>query len=214
MSGYKVRYRGWSSRFDEWVVPARLVEPSENNRQVQEEMLEEAAARRDGLPLALHNMVAKEFLRNKDRSRGNLPLPNFASVAHVHASASTDDRTFAAMKAAILLIEAALPMGAVDNTSKGPWRPEIAQQWRLTVQGAEDAATLMRCVILLEDTITEEWYKTDVGHLRSCLPDRWKALAEASAAALAVRIILLDRGILYGTVDRKRFVDKQPSKKK
>ena len=35
VDGYKVRYTGWSSRFDEWVDPERLVEPSDNNRQVQ-----------------------------------------------------------------------------------------------------------------------------------------------------------------------------------
>lgn len=184
------------------------------NSNEQEEMLEEAASHRDGLPPALNNMVAKDFLRAKDRARGNIPLPNFASVAHVQRGASTDERTFATMKAATLLIEASLPSGAVDNTRTGTWNPELAQQWRLIVEGAEDAATLMRCVILLEDTITEEWYKEDVGHLRSCLPNRWKALGEASSAALALRIILLDRGILYSTVDKKRFVEKAPSGKK
>lgn len=35
VTGYKVEYKGWGERFDEWVVPSRLVEPSENNRQVQ-----------------------------------------------------------------------------------------------------------------------------------------------------------------------------------
>lgn len=177
-------------------------------------MLEEAACQRDGLPLVLNNMVAKEFLRTNNRVRGNIPLPNFASIANVHVGASTDDRTFAVMKAAILLIEAALPVGSVDNTSQGPWSPAVAQQWRLVVERAEDAATLMRCVILLEDTITEEWYKTDVGHLRSCLPNRWKAIGEASAAALATRITLLDRGINYSLIDKKRYVEKERSNKK
>lgn len=35
VNGYRVRYTGWSSRFDEWVEADRLVEPSDNNRQVQ-----------------------------------------------------------------------------------------------------------------------------------------------------------------------------------
>jgi hypothetical protein len=177
-------------------------------------MLEEAASLRDGLPSVLNDMVARGFLWAKDRARGAAPLPDFASVAHVSAGASTDDRTFAMMKAALLLIEAALPIGSVDNTSDGPWKPDTARQWRKVVEGAEGPAKLMRCVILLEDTITEDWYKPDVGHLRSCLPSRWKALGEASAASLAIRIILLDRGILFGTVDRKRYVESTKKKKK
>jgi hypothetical protein len=32
---YRVRYEGWSSRFDEWVDADRVVEPTENNRRVQ-----------------------------------------------------------------------------------------------------------------------------------------------------------------------------------
>lgn len=35
VNGYRVHYKEWSSRFDEWVNPLRVVEPSENNLQVQ-----------------------------------------------------------------------------------------------------------------------------------------------------------------------------------
>lgn len=61
------------------------------------------------------------------------------------------------------------------------------------------------CVILLEDMIGEDWVKPDVGHLRACLPARWKAISECSSSSLAVRITLLDRSIMYNVVDRKRF---------
>ena len=33
--GYRVHYKGWGSRFDEWVESDRVVEPSDNNRRVQ-----------------------------------------------------------------------------------------------------------------------------------------------------------------------------------
>ena len=214
VTGYRVRYKGWSSRFDEWVDKDRLVEPSENNLQVQEEMLEEAAAKRDGLPPALNRMEAISALRKPDRARGNAFLPDFASVAHADAGASSNSRTFAIMKAAVLLIEAALPLGAVDVTSKGSWRPDVAKQWRLMVERAVGPANLLRCVILLEDVITEEWFKPDVGHTRSCLPNRWLALSEASVASLAMRIVLLDRGLLYDIVDTTRFVERPDKKKK
>lgn len=32
---YRVQYNEWSSRFDEWVEPKRIVEPSDNNLLVQ-----------------------------------------------------------------------------------------------------------------------------------------------------------------------------------
>ena len=35
ISGYRIHYTGWSSRFDEWVHPERLLEPSDENLQAQ-----------------------------------------------------------------------------------------------------------------------------------------------------------------------------------
>ena len=35
---YRVHYKGWSSRFDEWVASNRVVEPSVNNKRVQVRM--------------------------------------------------------------------------------------------------------------------------------------------------------------------------------
>jgi hypothetical protein len=33
--GYRISYKGWNSRFDEWVSADGVVEPSENNRRAQ-----------------------------------------------------------------------------------------------------------------------------------------------------------------------------------
>ena len=207
----------------------RIIEPSENNKQVQvsflccgwlfflrflkivflqEEMLDDFASSRDGLPSALDHMRAKAFLRARDRARGSLPLPDFAVVSQTGTFATAEEKIFGTMKAALLAIEAALPIGSVHHTEKGAWRPEFAEQWRLMVQQSTGPWNLMRCVILLEDTISEDWIKPEIGHLRSCLPSRWKALDEASTSSLAIRIILLDRGILYDHVDKKRYKSK------
>lgn len=177
-------------------------------------MLEEAATQRDGFPPALNQMEARRFFNLKDRARGGAPLPDFAMIAHANVSASTDDKNFALLKAAVLLIEAALPLGAVDITSKGPWKPDLSQQWRLMVERSEGPAKLLRCVILLEDAISEEWLQPDVSHLRSCLPNRWKALREVSVASLAVRVETLDRCVLFGRVDKKKFVEPKKKEKK
>lgn len=196
-------YVGWGSRYDEWVPPVRVVEASENNRSVQEERFEDLSSSRDGLPTELHELEAREFLQAKDRIRGNAPLPDFAKISQTTPNSTADDRIFAATKTGALAIESALPIGSVNTNSI--WKPEYAQQWRLAVQQASGPWDLMRCIIILEDAVTEEWMRPEIGHLRSCLPGRWKALDEASPASLAMRIILLDRGILYGTVDKKRY---------
>jgi hypothetical protein len=198
-----VSYVGWGSRYDEWVLPVRVVETSENNRRVQEERVEDLSSSRDGLPRELDELEAREFLKARDRIRGNAPLPDFAKVAQATPNSTADDRIFTTTKAGLLAIEASLPIGSVNTNSV--WKSEYAHQWRLAVQLASGPWDLMRCIILLEDVISEEWMRPEIGHLRSCLPGRWKALDEASPASLAMRIILLDRGILYGTVDKKRY---------
>lgn len=212
IDAYKVSYNGWSARFEDWVKPSRVIEPNENNRLLQDELLEQYSETRGGLPPALNMLRAKDYLNIRDRARGNLPLPDFARIAYLNEGMSSSEKTFGLAKAALLAVDAALPIGSLDATDKGPWRSTYAERWRSMVKKAEGPAQLMRCIILLEDTITEDWIKQDLGHLRTVLPGRWKALGEATPAGLAMRIILLDRAIMYETVDRKRFSCKKKQK--
>lgn len=188
----------------------RVVESSVHNKEVQEEMMQESVEGRNGLPSLLENLEAKSFLEAKDRLKGNVMLPDFHRISHVPSNASSNMRTFAAMKAAILAIEAALPVGSVDNTAKGPWRADLAEQWRLKVLQSTGPYDLMRCVLALEESIAEEWIRPDLGHLRTGLPLRAKALEDATPSSLAIRVILLDRSLAYKLVDKKRF---KPTKK-
>jgi hypothetical protein len=167
-----------------------------------------------GLPTILNVLYANEFLHAKERARGSTILPDFALIAQPTSQCpSLSESTFATVKAALLAIEAALPVGCVDTRDTGPWRPEVAAQWRSIVVGVVGPVALMQCVIVLEDAISEEWMKDDVSHLRSCLPARWKAIAEASCASLAIRVILLDRAIIYNNIDAKRFNAKKKRQK-
>lgn len=213
IDAYRVEYKGWGSRFVEWVKPDRVVEPNENNRSLQEELLEERALSRSGLPTSLNQMFAKDYILARDRARGTLAPPDFARIAQLDGDPSSNEKTFAMMKAALLAIEAALPIGCIDTRDSGPWRADLAMQWRLVVANAGGPAELMRCTIMLEDIISEEWMKENVGHIRSCLPARWKAVAEASPSALALRITLLDRAIKYGNIDKKRFSKRKYKRK-
>jgi hypothetical protein len=203
--GYRVSYKGWSSRYDEWVATSRVVESSVHNKEVQEEMIQESVEGRKGLPSLLKNLAAESFLHSKDRLNGNALLPDFHRISHVPSNASSNIRTFAAMKAAILAIEAALPIGSLNNTPKGAWRADLAEQWRLKVLQSTGPYDLMRCVLALEESIADEWIRPDIGHLRTGLPLRAKALEDATPSSLAIRVILLDRSLAYKLVDTKRF---------
>jgi len=206
---YRVSYKSWSSRFDEWVSGDRVVEPSENNIEVQEEMLEDDTALRYGLPPSLDILEAKAYLNSKDRIRGFLPLPPFGRIMETSPHASANEKIFAKMKAAVLAIESALPIGSINNTAKGQWRPEFAKQWRLNALYSKGPWDLMRCVILLEENINDEWIHPDIGNIYTGLPLRMKALEEASPSSLAMRIVLLDKSLIYSRVDKKRY---KPSK--
>jgi hypothetical protein len=208
IDAYEVQYTGWSSRFVEWVSPNRVVEPNEHNRALQAELSEELAASRCGLPPALNSLRAKDFLTIRDRARGSLVLPDFGSVA-TKGKAKSDERRLSMMKASLLAIEAAVPVGGIHNTSTGSWRPEYARQWRRMVKEAEGPAALMRLVIYLEDMVSDGWKKESVGHLLSCLPHRWKAIGEATTSGIAIRIAVLDRTVKYATIDRKRYSKKK-----
>ena len=176
-------------------------------------MLDERAKAPFGLPIELSIMYAKDYLYARDRARGSAPLPDFARISFpCKEKPSLSEKTMAIVKAGLLAIEAALPVGCIDNRATGPWRHKFATQWRLSVVNAAGPASLMQCVILLEDMISEEWFKEDVGYVRSCLPARWKAISEASAASLAIRVILFDRAIIYGNVDCKRYAARKKAK--
>ena len=164
-------------------------------------MLEEVAASR-GIPSLVENMIAKDFLHTNDRARGSAILPDFQEVSKVAPSASTDERSFGLLKAALLLIEAALPLGAVDNSEQGPWSPTLASEWRSVVKSARGPSSLMRCVILLEECLAPEWMELQFSHLLACMPIKWKAIKEASVSSLAIRIFLIDKGLHYDEVDK------------
>ncbi|GKY93657.1 hypothetical protein MPSEU_000333100 [Mayamaea pseudoterrestris] len=205
IDAYRVQFDGWGSHYTEWVDPSSIFVKNGTSISRQNELYEERASWTYGLPTLLNGLVAKSYLGSKDRARGSGSLPDFSRVAQAESAHTVNASTFAAVKAAVLAVEAALPVGSIDVTETGAWRPEYSNKWRELVQVSEGPAKLMACVILLEDTISPEWIKEDIGHLRSTLPARWKAIGEATPSSLAMRIILLDRSIMYGNIDRRRF---------
>lgn len=209
---YRVSYTGWSSRFDEWIDSDLVVEPSSTNRSIQGEMMDDNIAAQKKLPDFISQMEAKSFFRSRDRVRGKEPLPDFSRISESSPNATMQGRTFARCKAALLAIESALPIGSVDNTRNGQWKHSLARQWRLAVLQAPDSWNLMRCCMVLEEAIDPEWIREGIALLQSVLPGRYRALLEATPASLAIRIIILDRGLLYKNVDKSRYKEKRDKK--
>ena len=237
VNAYRVHYKQWSSRFDEWVIADRVVEPSNHNLEVQvsvcaiykyryiltsmdfpftqhfprsscrkmyyaclqEELLEEWIAQKEGVPEDLDYLIARNYLYSKRRARkSGLPL-SFSKALSVGPGASAEDKAISNLKAALLTIEAALPQGSVDTSSSGSWNSESSAYWKLMVENSPGLASLMGCVILLEDAIDKTWFRLQAKHLIDCLPKHWKAISDASVSSIAMRIWLLDRAVMYGT---------------
>lgn len=197
VNSYRIHYKLWSTRFDEWVSPDRVVEPSNHNIEVQEELLEEWMAFKEGVPEALDYLVARNYLHSKRRARKSSRLVNLYKAVSVGPRATEEEKSIANLKGALLTIEAALPQGSVDTSCSGAWNPDSAFYWKRMVENSPGLATLMGCVILLEDSIDKAWFKPHAKHFVDCLPKYWKAISDASIPAIATRISLLDRAINY-----------------
>jgi len=197
ISGYRVHYKEWSSRFDEWVNLKRVVEQSEHNILVQEELREAMSARLGGIPSQIQELQAKVFLDSPNRARLFSPVIDFSKILKIGPGASCDDQIIGLLRCATLLIEAALPAGSVKTSTNESWAPEKASCWRSDVMAAESSGSLMGCVILLENMISKDWLRPNAEHLLSCLPRPWKAISEASLSSIALRLWILDSGIKY-----------------
>mmetsp|Transcript_810 Transcript_810/g.1246 ORF Transcript_810/g.1246 Transcript_810/m.1246 type:complete len:2185 (+) Transcript_810:285-6839(+) len=193
ITGYRVRYKSWSSRFDEWVTPYRVVEPVDNNISIQQEMIKDIKKGKLSLPKQLRGMNARRHVNSPDRARGNARVPDFMDIAGISPLSSSIEIALGAGRAGLLLIEAALPEAAVETE----WSPAYSEAWRNVVKTATGPSTLMACAFLLEEHLDPEWLDPHMNHLLSCLPQRWKAIREATASSLCLRIFMLDQSIHY-----------------
>jgi len=195
VNGYRVHYKEWSSRFDEWVDILRVVEPSEYNIEVQTELLDEYFdTRGDGVPSSLEGMVAAKYLNSANRERGSAPVPNFSDAISVGPGATIEDESIGKLKAGLLLIEAALPRGSIDSSV---WTPEKANSWRSMVCNATGPGSLMGSLLVLETSILADLFYPQGYYLLQCLQTPWRAQNSASTVSVALRLSTLDRAIKF-----------------
>ena len=128
----------------------------------------------------------------------------------------------------MLLVESALPMGALDVESDERWGDDFSVPWREAVAAAADATALMQvrytscynshivlvthtctpplssvrmqCQVMLEYGIRTAWYSANGLKLMSCLPSRAYALRTATLSGVALRLFCLDLAVKYDKV--------------
>jgi hypothetical protein len=204
VNGYLVHYKNWSSRFDQWVSPDRVVEPNKVNMEVQEEVLQDFGSANDSSPPMLEKMFAFQFLNSKKRARPTpLSKAEIFETAFTSPSASPDEKTLGLLKGALLLIEVALPRGSVGLSQNGSWNPLAVALWRNLVKDAQGPESLMRCVLLLEDAISSDWLHSQATQMYNSIPKQFRALGEATLPSIALRISILDRCLKYQQKKKK-----------
>ena len=216
---YRMHYKEWSSRFDEWVTPSRVLEVSDENieKQVsisfrpsnpfpnaslcspffilpQQKCSSNIADYEKDLSSALRNLKASAYLCSPHRARGFAKVPDFRRLLAAPSSATFEDKAIQELKAALLLVEVALPNGSL----KAVWKVHTAQYWRSMLSKSTTPGNVMGCLVLLENAISKDWLRPNCEHLISCLPRHWKSINEASVSSIALRLGTLDRGLKYG----------------
>lgn len=203
VNGYLVHYKNWSTRFDQWVAPDRVVEPNKTNTEVQGEVLQDFSVANDAAPPVLEQMFAYQFLNTKKRARSTpVTKTEIFDSAFTRPSASQDEKLLSQLKGAILLIEAALPRGSVGSSAN--WNQEAAAMWRNFVKDAQGPESLMKCVLLLENAISSDYFHSQATQLYASIPTYWRAMGEASLSAIALRVSVLDRCLKYQQHKKKK----------
>ena len=143
-------------------------------------------------------MFAFQYFDAKKRAKGKTrtALEVFDCVS-VGKHGSHNEKLLGLLKGALLMIEAALPRGSVATDEDGNWNPESAALWRSLVKSSLGPESLMRCILVLEDAISPEWYHEQATQLYAAIPKQFRAMGGASLSAIALRVSILDRCLKY-----------------
>jgi len=148
---------------------------------------------------SLDRINAVKHLNAPGRARGDAKPHPLEVALKVRDPNSSLEKQLAKLRATLLVIEAAMPEGAVRSEGKkASWIPSIAAQWRKNVEVADGPSALMRCVICLECALDSEWLREASLKIIANNPTHSKALQAANLSSVAIRIYLLDRGIKFG----------------
>jgi len=198
---YKVRFAGWGRSYDGWFSSSLVVTSTSSHGSTRASKTDMEAIKhsRDRYlqsrvmeaPDTLKTLSAFKFSTEPHRHCG------FFAPILTYCNART---TVGMLRAALLLVEAALPLGSVDDESDDKWGDNFVEAWREAVVAAHDAASLMQCQIMLECAVRNAWLRPAASKLLTCLASRAHAMRNATCGAVAIRLWVLDSGIRYDKV--------------
>jgi hypothetical protein len=175
---YKVRFTEWGPSYDAWYNEEKVFAyPNQSDLSStgdDEYTMRSIASAIDNdkyckdnlenMPFVLDSLIANEYINTPNRECGtSRPYLTFSNTKTI----------FGIVKSALLLIEAALPLGCLDRGddkwgtgSSGGLLSEdtsitsMTSPWREAVISASDATQLMQCQIMLEYCIKPSWLFT------------------------------------------------------
>lgn len=138
-------------------------------------------------------MFALRYLQQTNwKNSKYLTAANLNEYVCHRKGASHDEKSLQLLKGTILLLEAALPSGAIEY-----WPANAALLWSNFVKNAQGPEILLKCVLLLEDAISPDYMKPQAFQLLAALPRQWRAMGEASISSVALRVAVLDHSLIY-----------------
>lgn len=199
---YKVRFDRWGSGYDGWYEECQLISatatfsavgrPRITGRELaQESKLKFLRQEIWTPPAVLQTLLAYKFMNETGRACGTRPRMTFSDC----------ESAISQLRTAMLMVEAALPYGAIDD-SDDRWGEDFVVPWREAVAVASDAISLMQCQLMLEYGIRTSWLKPAGLKMFSCLPSRVQCARNATCGLVAIRVWVLDMTIKYEQIKK------------
>ena len=196
---YHISFSGWSSAYNGWFSDSAVFSSGSraDEQLVKNSRLEHFRKTVLDAPDTLKSLHAFKHMNESYRHWGL-----FAPTLTFGNSRST----VGMLRAGLLIVEAALPAGSVDD-SEDKWGDDLVVAWRESVNTAQDATALMQSQIVLECAVKNAWLRPAGIKLMCCLPSRAHAMRNATCGAVAVRLWALDSAIRYDKLQIEQFVE-------
>jgi len=162
----QVHYRRWSSRFDEWIDPSRIMRNDEEGRKQQERMhLNYEYKNRKHQGLEEENGEEDDEFEGEKGGMGDL-------------------------KKTILALEADLPVHGIARGNL--WDFDRRSCWRGGVESAENPTEIIKLMLILESIINIEIIKPGTASMYATLPTPTKSIKDASLGSAWLRVQMLE----------------------
>lgn len=188
---YQICYYKWSDCFDSWVSDEHILFATPACDAAQKYLYDSRmivnAAHSPGSTLQSLNLVASKFIGMSCRINPQPP----ASIFFASVTASE----IVQIRAAIMIVEAALPIGAKVDWSREKTCARIRE-----LEESTTPIELIELVLMLEDELSLSWLDTHWTSIRACIPTRLFLLQHPACSWAALLIWLLDSAIIYEKV--------------